>query len=56
MWMKPVPDGDTAPVVVQSSLGVALGITGLATLVLGVFPSLVIHFGDIAGLAGAFGK
>jgi NADH-quinone oxidoreductase subunit N len=56
MWMKPVPDGDTAPVVVHSSLGVALGITGLATLVLGVFPSLVIHFGDIAGLAGALGK
>jgi NADH-quinone oxidoreductase subunit N len=56
MWMKPVPDGDTAPVVVQSSLGVALGITGLATLVLGVFPSLVIHFGDLAGLAGAFGQ
>jgi NADH-quinone oxidoreductase subunit N len=56
MWMKPVPDGDTAPVTVQSSLGVALGITGLATLVLGVFPSLVIHFGDIAGLAGALGN
>jgi NADH-quinone oxidoreductase subunit N len=56
MWMKPVPDGDTAPVTIHSSLGVALGITGLATVVLGVFPGLVIHFGDIAGLAGAFGN
>jgi len=56
MWMKPVPDGDTAPVKIHSSLGVALGITGLATVVLGVFPGLVIHFGDIAGLAGAFGN
>jgi len=56
MWMKPVPDGDTAPVKVQSSLAVALAITGLATLILGTFPGLVIHFGDIAGLAGAFGN
>ncbi|MEN9553415.1 MAG: NADH-quinone oxidoreductase subunit [Actinomycetota bacterium] len=55
MWMKPVPDGDTSPVKVHSSLGVALAITGLATLILGTFPGLVIHFGDIAGLAGAFG-
>ncbi len=56
MWMKPVPDGDSTPVKVHSSLAVALAITGAATLVLGVFPGLVIHFGDIAGLAGAFGK
>lgn len=56
MWMKPVPDGDSSPLRVHSSLAVALAITGAATLVLGVFPGLVIHFGDIAGLAGAFGK
>ena len=56
MWMKPVPDGDTAPVTVHPSLGVALAITGASTLVLGVLPGLVIHFGDIAGLAGAFGN
>lgn len=56
MWMRPVPDGDTSPVTVQPSLGVALAMTGIATLVLGVFPSLVIHFGDVAGLAGALGK
>jgi NADH-quinone oxidoreductase subunit N len=55
MWMRPVPDGDTTPVRIHSSLAVALGITSLATLVLGVLPGLVIHFGDIAGLSGAFG-
>ena len=56
MWMKPVPDGDTTPIRVQSALVVALAITGVATLVLGTLPGIVIHFGDIAGLAGAVGK
>lgn len=56
MWMKPAPHGDTAPIVVPSAISVALAITGLSTLVLGVLPGLVIHFGDIAGLTGAFGK
>jgi NADH-quinone oxidoreductase subunit N len=56
MWMRPVPDGDTTPVKVHSSLAVALGITSIATLVLGVLPGIVIHFGDIAGLSGAFGR
>ena len=56
MWMRPVPDGDAAPVKVHSSLAVALGITSIATLVLGVLPGIVIHFGDIAGLSGAFGR
>jgi NADH-quinone oxidoreductase subunit N len=56
MWMKPVPDGDTTPVTVYSSLSVALAITSIATLVLGTFPGIALHFGDIAGLAGAIGK
>ena len=56
MWMKPVPDGDTTPVTVYSSLSVALAITSVATLVLGTFPGIALHFGDIAGLAGAIGK
>ncbi len=56
MWMKPVPHGDTAPVVVQSPLLVALIITGVSTLVLGTFPGIVMHFGDIAGLTGALVK
>jgi NADH-quinone oxidoreductase subunit N len=56
MWMKPVPDGDTTPLTVYSSLSIALAITSVATLVLGTFPGIVLHFGDIAGLAGAIGK
>lgn len=56
MWMKPVLDGDTSPVPVFSSLKVALIITSLSTLLLGTLPGIVLHFGDIAGLTGAFGK
>lgn len=56
MWMRPVPDGDTTPVAVQSSVAFALGITGIATLLLGVLPGMVLHFGDLAGLAGALGR
>lgn len=55
MWMKPAPLGDTSPVKVHSAIGVALAITGGSTLVLGVLPGLVIHFGDLAGLTGALG-
>jgi len=55
MWMRPVPDGDTTPVVVPSALMVALGLTTFATLLLGILPGLVLHFGDLANLAGAFG-
>jgi len=55
MWMKPAPDGDTSPVVVRPSIAVALVITGVSTIVLGALPGLVIHFGDIAVIAGAFG-
>ncbi|MEY4364837.1 MAG: NADH-quinone oxidoreductase subunit [Actinomycetota bacterium] len=56
MWMRPVPDGDTSPVSVQPALALALAITGVSTVVLGVLPGLVIHFGDLAGLTGAFGR
>ena len=56
MWMRPVPDNDTTPVRVPAAIAVALCITGVSTLVLGVLPGLVIHFGDLAGLAGAAGR
>ena len=52
MWMKPVPDGDTAPVRVQPAIGVALAMTGVATLVLGAFPGIVMHFGDLTSVLG----
>ena len=56
MWMKPVPDGDTTPIKVPSSLVAALAITGVATLVLGILPGAVLRFGDLADLTGAFGR
>jgi NADH-quinone oxidoreductase subunit N len=55
IWMRPAPDGDTAPVVIQPAIAVALGITALATLVLGTLPGIVSHFGDLASLSSAFG-
>jgi NADH-quinone oxidoreductase subunit N len=55
MWMKPVSDGDTTRVVVPGSLGLALAMTVVATLVLGILPGVATHFGDIARITGAFG-
>jgi len=54
VWMRPVPHGDTSPVVTPSSLQIALGFTVAATLVLGVLPGIVLRFGDMAELVGAF--
>jgi NADH-quinone oxidoreductase subunit N len=50
IWMKPVPDGNTAPVRTPPSLQAALGITTLATLALGILPQLVLRFGDLNDL------
>jgi NADH-quinone oxidoreductase subunit N len=55
VWMKPVPDGDHAPIAVPSSLRAALVICGTATLVMGVLPNLILRFGDHLNLIGAFG-
>jgi NADH-quinone oxidoreductase subunit N len=55
VWMRPVPHGDNTPIVTPSSLQIALGITAVATLALGILPGVVLHFGDMADLVGAFG-
>ena len=55
MWMKPVPDGDTSKIDVPQPIWAALGICGVGTLVLGVFPSIVLRFADLPDLTGAFG-
>ena len=55
MWMKPAPDGDTSPIEVRPAIAVALAITAGLTIVLGALPGLVVHFGDLAGLAGVVG-
>ena len=55
VWMKPVPDGDTAPIKVSSSLAAALVICSAATLVIGILPNLILRFGDHLDLAGIIG-
>jgi NADH-quinone oxidoreductase subunit N len=56
VWMKPVPDGDTSRVVVPQPIWAALGICTIGTLVLGLFPGLVMRFADLPDLTGAFGR
>jgi len=48
MFMNPAPDGDTTPVRVPQSLVAALGITAAVTLLVGVLPNVVLHFGDLS--------
>ena len=56
MWMAEVPDGDMTPVQTPAPVYAALGISAAGTLVLGVLPSLVVRFGDLADLSGALGR
>ncbi len=55
MWMKPVPDGDVAPIETPQPIWVALGICSVGTVVLGILPGLVLQFADLKDLTGAFG-
>ena len=55
MWMKPAPDGDTAPIVTPQPIWAAIGICAAGTLVLGLYPDLVLRFADLKDLTGAFG-
>jgi len=56
VWMKPVPDGDASRIVVPQPIWAALGICTIGTLVLGVYPGLVLRFADLPDLTGAFGR
>ena len=47
MWMRDVPDGDTAPIRVPQPLTLALGLTVAATIVIGVIPQVVLRYGDL---------
>jgi NADH-quinone oxidoreductase subunit N len=51
MWMRPVPDGDVTPVRVPVPVTMALAITASLTVVVGVFPNLFAHLGNLANLA-----
>ena len=56
IWMKPVPDGDNAPINTPPSLQSALVITAAVTVLLGVLPNLLMRFGNLTDLTGAFGR
>jgi NADH-quinone oxidoreductase subunit N len=56
VWMAPVPDGDVTPIRTPPPVMAALGITAIGTLLLGVLPGLILRFGDIQDLTGAFGR
>ena len=55
IWMKPVPDGDTAPIATPQPIRLALGLCAAGTVVLGVLPGLVLRFADLGDLTGALG-
>lgn len=52
MWMRPSPDGDKTPILVPQSLGIALGITAIVTLLVGVIPQQVLRFGNLSQQLG----
>ena len=56
IWMKPAPNGETSAVKTPSSLIAAMVITTAGTIVFGVLPGVVLRFGDLADLTGAFGR
>lgn len=53
MWFQDAPEGETTSIRVPFSLSAALGIAVIGTLVFGIFPGLVTHFGDVANLAAS---
>jgi NADH-quinone oxidoreductase subunit N len=55
IWMRPAPDGDTTPIRTPAPLVLALSITTIATLALGVLPGVALHFGDLATFASGLG-
>ena len=51
MWMQPVPDDDRRAIQVPVPVAAALVLTVGMTVVIGVFPNLFAHLGDLANLA-----
>jgi NADH-quinone oxidoreductase subunit N len=51
MWMRPVPDGDTRPIKIPSSLAAAMVLCAIGVVAVGVYPSLFTELVDIASLA-----
>jgi NADH-quinone oxidoreductase subunit N len=56
MFMREAPDGDVSPIAVPQSLVLALGLTTVTTIVLGVIPQAVLRYGDLGSFTGAVGR
>ncbi len=52
IWADEVPDGDLTPIRIPTSLGAALALTVVATLVFGFVPGAVSQFTDVGLIAG----
>jgi NADH-quinone oxidoreductase subunit N len=50
MWMSPVPDGDTTPVIVPPALTAAMAISLAVVVAIGVYPQAFARLGDLASL------
>ncbi|MEM9034170.1 MAG: NADH-quinone oxidoreductase subunit N [Actinomycetota bacterium] len=55
MWFEDVPDGDETPVTSTPSLTIALAVTIVGTLVVGILPQTAARFGDMATTLVALG-
>ena len=55
MWMRPVPDEDVAPIRVPTPVSIALLLTAVTTVVIGILPNIFAHVGDLASLSHALG-
>ena len=51
MWMEPAPDGDVTPIRIPAPLLLTVGAASVLVVLLGVFPSLVLHFTDLTSFA-----
>jgi len=56
MWFDPVPAGDMTPARVPAGLTAAIVLTGVATIVLGVFPGLITDISNFAPDISALGR
>jgi NADH-quinone oxidoreductase subunit N len=55
MFMRDAPDGDVTPIRTPQPLVLALGLTTIATIVIGIVPQVVLRYGDLGSFTGAVG-
>jgi NADH-quinone oxidoreductase subunit N len=48
MWFRPVVSEDRTPIVLPQALAVAIGLTAMAVVIVGIYPQIVARIGDVA--------